>query len=333
MICYDVDTALSKVPVNAVPLTDDTDFKSLETAVAYNASGMALYWHFVTPNGGYTVTAVTPTTAGVYDWAHQQQGMYTIEIPASGGGSINNDTEGFGWFTGVCTGVLPWRGPTLCFRSAALNDSLVETNTTGLLAPTTAGRTLVVDAAGLADANTVKLGPSGSGTAQTARDIGASVLISSGTGSGQLSVTSGVIAANVTQFGGSNGTFSGGRPEVNTTHAAGTAWGSGAITAASIAADAITAAKIADGAIDAATFASGAITASAIAADAIGASELAADAVAEIQSGLATASALSTVAGYIDTEVAAIKAKTDNLPASPAATSDIPTAATIADAV
>lgn len=48
---------------------------------------------------------------------------------------------------------------------------------------------------------------------------------------------------------------------------------------------------------------------------------------------LATASNLATVAGYIDTEVAAIKAKTDNLPASPAATSDIPSAATVADAV
>ncbi|HEX2669627.1 MAG TPA: hypothetical protein VHM25_02085 [Polyangiaceae bacterium] len=32
---------------------------------------------------------------------------------------------------------------------------------------------------------------------------------------------------------------------------------------------------------------------------------------------------LSTIAGYIDTEVAAIKAKTDNLPASPAATGDV----------
>lgn len=38
---------------------------------------------------------------------------------------------------------------------------------------------------------------------------------------------------------------------------------------------------------------------------------------------------LSTIASYIDTEVAAIKAKTDNLPASPAATSDIPTAAEV----
>lgn len=45
------------------------------------------------------------------------------------------------------------------------------------LKPTTAGRTLVVDASGLADANVVKLGPTGSGTAQTARDIGASVLL------------------------------------------------------------------------------------------------------------------------------------------------------------
>jgi len=150
--------------------------------------------------------------------------------------------------------------------------------------------------------------------------------------------------ADVTHFGGSAGTFSGGRPEVNTTHAAGTAWGSGAITAASIAADAITAAKIADGAIDAATFAAGAINASAIAADAITAAKVAADVTTELQSGLATASALSTVAGYldtevaailaaVDTEVAAIKAKTDNLPASPAATGDIPSAASIADAV
>lgn len=44
--------------------------------------------------------------------------------------------------------------------------------TTGVpLAPATAGRTLVVDASGLADANMVKAGPTGSGTAQTAGDI------------------------------------------------------------------------------------------------------------------------------------------------------------------
>lgn len=67
------------------------------------------------------------------------------------------------------------------------------------LKPATAGRTLVVDAAGLADANTVKVGPSGSGTAQTARDIGASVLLSSGTGTGQISLSSGLVSLSGTQ--------------------------------------------------------------------------------------------------------------------------------------
>lgn len=85
---------------------------------------------------------------------------------------------------------------------------------------------------------------------------------------------------------------------------------SGAITTSSFAAGAIDAAAIADGAIDAATFAAGAINAAAIAtdaitaakiaADAIGASELAADAVTEIQSGLATSSALATVQADTD---------------------------------
>lgn len=43
------------------------------------------------------------------------------------------------------------------------------------LRPATAGRTVVVDADGLVDANTVKIGPSGSGTAQTANDVGGDV--------------------------------------------------------------------------------------------------------------------------------------------------------------
>lgn len=55
--------------------------------------------------------------------------------------------------------------------------------------------------------------------------------------------------------------------------------------------------------------------------------------VTAVQSGLATSSALAAVAGYIDTEVAAIKAKTDNLPAAPAAVSDVPSATTIRDAI
>lgn len=67
------------------------------------------------------------------------------------------------------------------------------------------------------------------------------------------------------------------RLDVNVTHAVDTAWASGAIGAATLAADAITAAKIADGAIDAATFAAGAINAAAIAADAITDAKVASD--------------------------------------------------------
>ena len=122
----DVDSALAEVPVNIAPLIDDTDFVSIEESVAYNASGMDLIWHFLTTSGAYSATPVTPTTGGDYDWTHQDGGMYTIEIPASGGASINNDTEGFGWFTGVCDGVLPWRGPTITFRAAGLNNALID---------------------------------------------------------------------------------------------------------------------------------------------------------------------------------------------------------------
>ena len=77
--------------------------------------------------------------------------------------------------------------------------------------PATSGRSMVVDAAGLVDANTVKVGATGAGTAQTARDLGASVLISSGTGTGQLDVTSGSVKATL-----SNGVTHGGSTAIVT---------------------------------------------------------------------------------------------------------------------
>lgn len=104
----------------------------------------------------------------------------------------------------------------------------------------------------------------------------------------------GDIQVNVTAFGGTAGTFASGRPEVNTTHAAGTAWGSGAITAASIASNAITSAKIATDAIGAAQ----------IAADAIGSSELAASAVTEIAAGISIPSAATVAEAVLESEIA-----------------------------
>jgi hypothetical protein len=63
------------------------------------------------------------------------------------------------------------------------------------LKPATAGRTLVVDAAGLADATAVKVGPTGSGTAQTAGDIIAR--LPSALVSGRMDSSVGAMAANV----------------------------------------------------------------------------------------------------------------------------------------
>lgn len=126
-IWIDVDTAIT-VPVNIMPLIDDTDFKSRETGIVYNQAGMDLVWNFQTTGGVTTQTAVTPTTGGGdHDWAHSGDGMYKIGIPDSASSAdINNDAEGFGWFSGICDGVLAWRGPVIGFRAAALNNALID---------------------------------------------------------------------------------------------------------------------------------------------------------------------------------------------------------------
>src|SRR3989304_9670356 len=110
-IVVDVDTDVI-LPVNILPLLDDTDFKTIETAVVYNSAGLAVTWNFVTSAGVVTGTAVTPTSAGVYDWSEPiaDKGMYAIEIPASGGAPTNNDTEGVGWVPGLPTGRLAGAG-------------------------------------------------------------------------------------------------------------------------------------------------------------------------------------------------------------------------------
>lgn len=125
------------------------------------------------------------------------------------------------------------------------------------------------------------------------------------------------LQADVTQISGSAVSTSSAQLGVNVVNAGGTAWGSGAITAAAIASNAITSAKIAASAIGASQIATDAITAAKIAANAIGASELATDAVAEIadavwdelQSGHVSAGSF----GEIATEIASILADTNEL--------------------
>ena len=103
-----------------------------------------------------------------------------------------------------------------------------------------------------------------------------------------------VKSVNVTQFGGTNGTFSGGRPEVNTTHLAGTAYASADLSStmkASVNAEV-------DQAIADAALATASELAKVPKSD--GTVAFNATAVAGMQSGLATASALATAQSDLD---------------------------------
>jgi len=126
MIWMDVNVVLTEVPVNIAQLIDDGDFVSRKESVTFDQAGMDLVWEFTTTDGVTTQTPVTPTDGGNYNWTNQGNGMYTIGMPDSGGASIDNDVKGFGHFVGFATGVLPWIGPIIGFRAAALNNALID---------------------------------------------------------------------------------------------------------------------------------------------------------------------------------------------------------------
>lgn len=148
----------------------------------------------------------------------------------------------------------------------------------------------------------------------------------------------GVPEVDVTHFNGAAGTFASGRPEVNTSHIAGTSQ-----TARDIGASVLLSSGTGTGQI---SLSSGLVTLAGVThtgaviptvTTLTGHTAQTGDSYAIVNSGTHGNAALKTlidaVDDYVDTEVAAIKAKTDNLPAAPAATGDIPSAATIATAV
>ena len=142
------------------------------------------------------------------------------------------------------------------------------------------GLPLAADASGRVDVAKV------SGTDQTARDLGASVLLSSGTGTGQISLSSGKVALTATEHTGITSDV----------------W------------DATMSSHVTSGSTGASLNAAGS----------------AGDPWATDIPG---AYGAGTAGNIVGNQLPAIKAKTDNLPASPAATGDIPSAATIAAAV
>jgi len=297
----DVDVALSEVPINKVALIDDTNFKSREESVTYDQAGLDLVWNFVTTAGAFTQTAVTPTdTGGDYDFVNQGNAMYTIEVPDSGGGSINNDTEGFGWFTGFATGILPWTGPVIGFRAEALNNALIDggdnldvslTHVMGTILTETAGGRLAAALIKLLDVATPVL--TGESVNQSANnntilahaDYGNAKLVRSTTPANALDVnvtgeagldldnTSGTIdAAQIGADAITNAKIANDAIAVENIKDA-------AITAAKLAGDCITNAKIANDALAVEQFADGFLTVDKIAANAITAAKIAGDAI------------------------------------------------------
>lgn len=125
MLFMDVDQAVT-IPVNAMPLISDSDFKTRVETIAFNSAGMDLTWNFATTSGVITQTPIVPTnSSGSHQWTHIGDAMYKMAIPATGG-TINNDTEGVGYMTGHVDGVLPFRGPDIVFRAGGLNDLLID---------------------------------------------------------------------------------------------------------------------------------------------------------------------------------------------------------------
>lgn len=111
----------------------------------------------LTKNGTSAAMAANATLT------HTSNGFYDLVM-------IGNNADTVGKLTIRCNKTTYQIPPAkYVVLTAVAYDALVAN---GTIASTTSGRTIVVDAAGLADANTVKLGPSGSGTAQTARDVG-----------------------------------------------------------------------------------------------------------------------------------------------------------------
>lgn len=104
------------------PCLDESDFKTREEALTYDQAGMEIDVILEETDGTISVTAVTPTTGGVYDWAHLDQGYYSLELPASGGATFNNDALGILYAVGYCTGVLPFRSPVYSIVPKAIYE-------------------------------------------------------------------------------------------------------------------------------------------------------------------------------------------------------------------
>lgn len=259
------------VTLRIIDSTDGTP----ETGVVFNSSGIDLWYR----REGAAVVSITEATLASLTTAHTDGGFlhvsngeYRLDLPDAAFATGANYVD----VGGTVTGMIVIGG-----RVRLVDYDMEDATRLGLTALPNAA----AEAAG-------GLYTRGSGAGQIAQDA------------------NGRVSVNVAAYGGTGGTFSGGRPSVDVNSIANNAITAASIATGAIDADAIadnaidngaiadgalTAAKLATGAITAAKFAAGAIDAAAIATDAIDSDALKADAITAIQSGLATTTQLNAI--------------------------------------
>lgn len=163
------------------PFVDSTDGVTAETGLTIANTDIRL-----SANGG---NMFSKTSGG---GTHDEAGWYTITLDAT-----DTATVGRLQVSVAVSGALPVFAEFQVLEEAIF-DALLGASATGLLPAnvTQFGGSNGTFASGRPEVNATHLG----GTSQTGRDIGASVLLSSGTGTGQLDFTSGVVKANLAQI-------------------------------------------------------------------------------------------------------------------------------------
>jgi len=178
------------------------------SGLVYNSASLACYYRKGATGSATALTLATQTVGGAHSdggfvevQATNMKGVYRLDL---------SDTmvATAGWVTIYLYGATNMAPVAMELEVVAYDP--FDTVRLGLTAMPN-----------VASGNAGAIITAGTGTAQLSTSSG-QVILQSGTGTGQLSFTSGVVSANVTQYGGSAGSFSGGRPQVNTTHIGGT---------------------------------------------------------------------------------------------------------------
>lgn len=166
------------------------------TGLVFNSGSLTAYYHRDTDTTATAITLVTMTvgtftSSGFKEIdATNMPGWYQFCPPNA---AIASGAKSCGFHLKGASNMAPL---PIEVQLTAVNPDSATAFITGVnsVAPPTNWNLTSIDASGRLDI--IKI----AGTTQTARDIGASVLLSSGTGTGQLDFTSGVVKSNLTQI-------------------------------------------------------------------------------------------------------------------------------------